>query len=575
MQSRISSRLSAARVALSYVAVALLWIGVSDLIGTSLKLSPILLTIKGFAFVLVTALLLYFTIKRLVDVVQLRSRERDEAAQLYRTVVEATEEGVCLLDELGRINFLNNRLAIMLDRPIGTLRGCYLQDFIPEPELLIKTEQRTTTTHTREFRLQSKSQGKISVLATFTPLLGIDTKFCGSLVMLLEITERKRLETELRQSQKMEALGSFAGGITHDFNNLLAIISGYSSLLEKSLPRGSDEGRAAREILGACHRGSLLVRQLLAFSRKQAIVPEIVDVCEVLDSFGDVLPRMVGERIAVNIRCDCATSPVRIGPGQIEQILMNLAANARDAMPHGGSLSITTTTKVVGSITAQIQGVDPGDYVALQVTDTGTGISPEVKSHIFEPFFTTKPKDSGTGLGLSTVYGIVAQHGGFLTCDSTVGVGTTFTVYLPYARSQEKAIGFPASIAREVVSGAETVLLVEDEPVLRELTKQILSSQGYSVLDASSGHDAIQLARADCKKIDLVLTDIVMPGMSGVELAREILRASPETKIAFMSGYTDVPAEFGGNVTIIQKPVTPDALLLEVRTLLDGRRATA
>ena len=564
-----ASKLSAARIALGYAVIAFLWIAVTDVLSVRLKVHPVFLTLKGVLFILVTAFLLYFTIKRLVEAVQLSLRERDETASLYRTVVQASGEGICLLDVSGRISFLNRRLAAMLGRPAEELQGKRLDDFIDQPELLIHNRGPAQQSETHECGLRTGADSKVWVLMSFTPLFSADGARCGSLAVLLDMTERKRLEEELRHSQKLEALGSFAGGITHDFNNLLSIMTGYASLLEKRFPAGSEEWSAAREILSASERGSLLIRQLLSFSRKQTMVAEVIDVRQCVSRFGEVLPRLVGEDIAVTLQLEESTGSVRTGAGQIEQILMNLVANARDAMPRGGALTIATRTTYAGTTLAWAQAVKPGSYVAIQVSDTGTGIDPRLKARIFEPFFTTKPQGSGTGLGLSTVYGIAAQNGGFITCDSTVGVGTTFTVYLPFT---EKSIpqDEPAAEAPRSVIGTETVLLVEDDPALRTLTKYILSSHGYLVIEAANGLEAVRLMEAGDTRFDLLLTDVVMPGMSGVELADKVSSAYPGTLIAFMSGHSEVANQ--ENAFVIQKPVAPDALLLQLRTILDARR---
>jgi two-component system, cell cycle sensor histidine kinase and response regulator CckA len=567
MSSSRSSKLSAARIALGYAVIASLWVIFTDVLVTHFKLHPAFAMVKGVAFVWVTAYLLYFTIRRLVEAVQRTSKERDETATLYRTVVEASGEGICLLDDSGRISFLNGRLAAMLGRAAEELRGQRLRDFIDEPELPLHSGP-AQRSETHECRLRTESDSKAWALISSTPLSSADRVHGGSLVVLLDVTERKRLGEELQHSQKLEALGSFAGGISHDFNNLLSIMTGYASLLEKRFSPGSQERNATREILSACERGSLLIRQLLAFSRKQGIVTEVVDVCGGVRRFGEVLPRIVGENIAVAIECDESTGAVRIGTGQIEQILMNLAANARDAMPHGGALTIATRTTDVGDGTAWAQGVKPGAYVAIQVSDTGTGIDPNLKARIFEPFFTTKPQGAGTGLGLATVYAIAAQNGGFITCDSSVGVGTTFTVYLPFTEGSITK-DEPVAEAPRTISGTETVLLVEDDPALRALTKHILSSHGYVVLEAANGMEAVQLMEDRHTHLDLLLTDVVMPGMSGFELADKISLKFPGTRIAFMSGHFDIPNQ--EKAYVIQKPVAPDALLLQLRAILDSR----
>ncbi|HWR16880.1 MAG TPA: response regulator [Terriglobales bacterium] len=387
------------------------------------------------------------------------------------------------------------------------------------------------------------------------------------------IRQVKHLERELRHSQKLEALGSFAGGITHDFNNLLSIITGYASILEKGAPARSAEAKAAREILNASSRGSLLVQQLLAFSRKQTVITETVDACERVSKFGEVLPRLVGEHIDVQLQCDPQAGAVRVGAGQLEQILMNLAANARDAMKAGGALLVRTSAVEVEESVAALQSVQPGMYVLLEVSDSGTGMTPETRRRLFEPFFTTKPAGTGTGLGLSTVYGIVVQNDGFITCDTTLGKGTSFRVYLPQRECGTDAGEYPVNSPTELC-GSETVLLVEDEPALRTLTEHILRTHGYGVLTATNAREALDLARANGQQIDVLLTDIVMPGMNGVDLAREIEQLAPKARIILMSGYSDVALPVNGKAHLIQKPVAPDSLLLQLRNVLDESGAS-
>jgi two-component system, cell cycle sensor histidine kinase and response regulator CckA len=562
------SNLSAARIVVGYAVISAFWISFSDAAVTHFGLNPAFSTIKGFAFIAVTGSLLYVTIKRLIDAVQLTSQERDETAELYRAVVEASGEGICLLDDFGRISFLNERMAAMVGRPADELQGKRLYDLVNESELLPQSTGPATQLESHQCVLRRENGEELCVLCSSTPLRHAD-RTGGRLAIFVDVTERKRLEEKLRQSQKMEALGRFAGGIAHDFNNLLSIMTGYSSLLEKDLAPDSKERNASREILDACERGVLLIRQLLAFSRRQPDVTEVVKACECVNQIGRVLPRMLRDDISVSIRCDDSTGSVRIGVGQIEQILMNLASNARDAMPHGGSLTIATKTVDVEKGAAWAQGAKPGPYVTIEVSDTGTGIDPSLKAQVFEPFFTTKPPGAGTGLGLSTVYGIVSQNGGFITCDSAVGVGTTFTIYLPLSETLEEEDETTPEQAAPAISGTETVLLVEDEPALRALTKHVLSSHGYTVLEAANSAEAFQLISNGQTHVDLLLTDVIMPGMSGLELADKITRAHPGILVVFISGYADVPEQLQDKGHFIQKPLAPDALLIRLRTILD------
>jgi PAS domain S-box-containing protein len=572
MSSSSPSKLSAARIALGYALVASLWIALSDLLVRRSAFPQVLHTVKGLAFVWLTAFLLYLTVKRLVEAVRSTSRDRDETAKLYRTLIETSGEGVCLLDKDGRISFCNERLAAMLEYPAQELQGRPFRDLLPEQERarLDQTlrEPSREISDTYDCRLQTRSGENVFALISATPMFSGEGDYRGSLAMILDISDRKRLEDELRHSQKLDALGRFAGGIAHDFNNLLGIAIGYGSLLQKQLPPDNSSGHAVGEILVACERGSLLVRQLLAFSRKQSAAAELVDVSDGIRHFGQILPRIVGEDITVEILCENSEGVIRIGAGQIEQILMNLAANARDAMPAGGKLTIATKTVVLDDGVAGVQGVPPGNFIAIQVSDTGAGMTPEVKSHIFEPFFTTKPQGAGTGLGLSTVYGIVRQNGGSIACDSQEDAGTIFTIYLPLI----SALAQPMERANEaprVLAGSETVLMVEDEPALRELLKIVLSSHGYEVLEAANGAEAIQIVASFAKPIDLLLTDVVMPEMSGLVLADQALRARPGMRIAFMSGYTELPGELSREAYLIEKPVTPNTLLMHLRKIFD------
>jgi two-component system, cell cycle sensor histidine kinase and response regulator CckA len=559
--------LSSARIALGYAFVSILWIAFSDAGFERLGVPRVFLTLKGILFVVITAVLLYLTIESTVKAVRVASQERDDATTLYETLVESSEEGICLLDSEGRITFCNQRLASLFGSSAADLVGRTLDD------LLVESSTSGTPVKSRSPQIQELQLGDPAhpawVLLSSTEVRDRTGNARGTLALFLDITERKRLETELRQSQKLEALGSFAGGITHDFNNLLSIITGYGSLLAKELPSKTPESNATREILSASNRGTVLVRQLLAFSRKEPLHIETVDVRDSVSRFAEILPRIVGEHIEVTVKCQTDTGSVRIGAGQLEQVLINLAANARDAMKDGGALTVSTSRIAVDAEKAQVYRVDAGIFSRLEVADTGTGIPPEIKARIFEPFFTTKGVGVGTGLGLSTVYGIAVQNGGFITCESTVGVGTKFSLYLPLDSTASSVAEAPRTVSRGAVTGSETVLLVEDEPALRALTKYILSTHGYNVLESSNGLEALQLIQSTDGVIDLVLTDIVMPGMGGIELARKLSEIRPNTIIVFMSGYSDVPLDSANGAHIIQKPCAPDDLLMELRGILD------
>jgi len=392
-----------------------------------------------------------------------------------------------------------------------------------------------------------------------------------------DVTERRALEQQLRQSQKMEAVGRLAGGIAHDFNNLLMVISGYSEFLLERLGDEPQLRAPAQEIASAAERASSLTRQLLAFSRKQMLAPRVVNLNDVATENVKMLTRMIGEDIDLVIAPSPNLWSVRADAGQIEQVIMNLAVNARDAMPSGGKLTIETSNVTLDEDYARFHApLRPGDYVMVAVSDTGAGMDAETQSHIFEPFFTTKGT-KGTGLGLSTVYGIIKQSGGYIWVYSEMGRGTTFKIYLPRVASTGEAavaqLAGPVEF-RKVEPGTETILLVEDEANLRYLARQYLEKQGYKVIEAADGAVAMQIAVAHDKTIHLLLTDVIMPGMNGRELAQRISEIRPNVKILYMSGYTENVIGHNGmldaGVTLLQKPFNLRDLKSRVREVLDA-----
>ncbi len=391
-----------------------------------------------------------------------------------------------------------------------------------------------------------------------------------------DVTERRVLEQQLRQSQKMEAVGRLAGGIAHDFNNLLMVISGYSEFLLERLGAEPHLRGPAQEIASAAERASSLTRQLLAFSRKQMLAPRIVNLNDVATENIKMLTRMIGEDIDLVMVPGPNLWAVRADAGQIEQVIMNLAVNARDAMPSGGKLTIETSNVTLDEDYARVHAPLPaGDYVMIALSDTGDGMDNETQSHIFEPFFTTKGT-KGTGLGLSTVYGIIKQSGGYIWVHSEVGKGTTFKIYLPRVASTGQATAQVAAPVeyRKVEPGTETILLVEDEANLRYLARQYLEKQGYKVIEAADGAVAMQIAVAHDKVIHLLLTDVIMPGMNGRELAQRICEIRPNVKVLYMSGYTENVIGHDGmlddGVRLLQKPFNLRDLKSIVREVLDS-----
>ena len=392
-----------------------------------------------------------------------------------------------------------------------------------------------------------------------------------------DVTERRALEQQLRQSQKMEAVGRLAGGIAHDFNNLLMVISGYSEFLLERLGGEPHLRGPAQEIASASERASALTRQLLAFSRKQMLAPRIINLNDIATENLKMLTRMIGEDIDLVLSPGKSLWSVRADAGQIEQVIMNLAVNARDAMPTGGKLTIETANVTLDEEYARVHApLHPGDYVMVSISDTGAGMDADTQSHIFEPFFTTKgPK--GTGLGLSTVYGIVKQSGGYIWVYSEVGRGTTFKIYLPRVPSVEEPAVLPVAAPvqfQKVEPGTETILLVEDETNLRYLARQYLEKQGYKVVEAADGAVAMQIAVAHEGIIHLLLTDVIMPGMNGRELAQRISEIRPNVKVLYMSGYTEnVIGQDGtldAGVRLLQKPFNLRDLKSKVREVLDA-----
>jgi signal transduction histidine kinase/CheY-like chemotaxis protein len=394
----------------------------------------------------------------------------------------------------------------------------------------------------------------------------------GVTAVFEDITQSRRLEEQFRQAQKMEAVGRLAGGIAHDFNNLLTVVLGASDMLLQELPPNDENHGVVKEIKEAGERAAALTTQLLAFSRKQLVEPKVFVVNQLVTNMEKMLRRLIGEDVEVSVRLEPELGSVKADIGHVEQVLLNLVVNARDAMPRGGLIVIETRNVTLDEHYVHLhQGVKPGEYVMLAVSDTGIGMSEETRSKMFEPFFTTKEAGKGTGLGLATCYGIVKQAGGHIGVYSEVGVGTTMKVYLPKVARNGSSI---STVHEKIKRGSETILLVEDDKAVRGITRRMLLSQGYTVLEASDGAEALELLGSNSARVDLLLTDVVLPGMGGREVAEKARAMRPDIKVLFVSGYTDdvilQNQLLEHDVSLLQKPFTPQALARKLRESIDG-----
>jgi PAS domain S-box-containing protein len=410
------------------------------------------------------------------------------------------------------------------------------------------------------------------------PLRNGPGEIVGAVGLALDVTERSNVEQALqdqaealRHSQKMEAVGRLAGGVAHDFNNLVTVIKGYCDLISLKLGPGHDLQDWFEEIKNSANRAAALTSQLLAFSRKQVLEPRVLDLNDVLVDMNRLLRRIIGEHIELQVDLDPNLGNVKVDKGQFEQVIMNLAVNAYDAMPRGGRLSVKTENCVItGSEGGHRGQLPPGDYVMISFADDGEGMTPEVLSRVFEPFFTTKEVGKGTGLGLATVYGIITQSGGTIDVESRVGKGTSFRIFLP-AVSEAASIPNLVLPSGRATSGTETVLLAEDEEAVRALMRRTLEDRGYRVIEAMNGEDAMRQSREYQGRIDLLLTDVVMPKMSGFKLANLIRQSRPETRTLYVSGYAYTGRHEGETIspeTFLAKPFSPDMLALKVRRVL-------
>ena len=511
------------------------------------------------------------------DITQRRTAEEAlrSSEQRYRLLFERNLAGVYRTSADEKFTEANDSMARMLGYESGAeLLGRDSADFLDDP---IEREALNQELKTRgqvvsyEVRARRKDGSDAWALLSSTLLRDKEGNVTGREGTVLDITERRGLEQQLLHSQKMDAVGQLAGGVAHDFNNLLMVISSYAELLSDSIGGNAKAQYQAQEILKAARRAAGLTRQLLAFSRKQVMSPRIMDLNTVLADIGRMLPRLIGEDIQVEIRPGASLWKVKADPVQVEQVIMNLAVNARDAMPRGGHLVLETSNAQLDEEYARRHvGVLPGEHVMLTVSDTGCGIAADILPRIFEPFFTTKELSKGTGLGLPTVYGIVKQSGGSIWVYSEVDRGTVFKVYLPRAASVAEKY-YEERPAAPPPRGSETILMVEDEEAVRESTCEYLTARGYTVLQGKNGGDALQVLEHFAGKIHLLITDVIMPGMSGAELGKRVRELRPDTRVIYISGYTEsTVGQHGVEATsgFLQKPFTLTALAGKVREVL-------
>ncbi len=509
---------------------------------------------------------------------QARAQEQLRQSEArYRTLVDGVRDVIFALAPDGTIASLNPAFETItgfsrdewLGRPFEQLVH---SDDLPLALELLSSVARGEPRPVNPFRIRTrKGDYRVGEFAA-TPQYR-EGQLAGILGICRDVTERLSLEQQLRQAQKMEAVGRLAGGVAHDFNNILTAITGYADLLLEDLGTSDRRRDDIAEIRKAAERAAGLTRQLLAFSRQQVMQAQVLDLNALVADTQNMLGRLLGEDIALVTRLDPALGAVKADPGQLEQVIMNLAVNARDAMPGGGKLTIeTANAELDDTYVREHFPARPGSYVMLAVSDTGTGMSDEVQSHLFEPFFTTKEKGKGTGLGLATVYGIVKQSGGYIWVYTEPGHGTTFKIYLPRVAGApaQRASGPKAS---PVGAGTETVLLAEDEAAVRAVARHALERQGYTVLEASSGEAALDLAERHSGRIHLLLTDVIMPGMNGRALALRLSELRPDLRVVYMSGYTEEAITRHGvlepGLTYVQKPFTPEGLARKVREVLD------
>ena len=502
-----------------------------------------------------------------------------ESEEKYRELVENATYGIYRANREGTFMDVNPALVDMLGYSskaelMTRNLGSDIYENSADRAIFLELVGTGGRANNADFKWKRKDGKTISVRISGTQIRGKDGQVSHYEVIVEDVTQQRSLEAQLRQAQKMEAVGLLAGGISHDFNNHLSVILGNADLLLEKVPSGKLK-HYSEEIKKATRRATQLTRQLLAFSRKQVLYPALLDLNAVVGDVVSILRHLIGEDVQIVIEAETNLASIRADHGQVEQILMNLATNSRDAMPKGGKFIIHTENAELGpDDVARDPYVRAGRYVRLSVRDTGEGMSEEVRSRAFEPFFTTKTQGRGTGLGLATVYGIVKQSGGYVWVSSALGAGTTFDIYLPRVDETAPPLGFRLEERSEYPKGSETILVLEDEESLRDVTCECLAAGGYSVLQAGRGGWAIELAQKSKGQIHLILSDVVLPDMSGPSAVKTVQALHPETKALFVSGYADVPVAqqlVEEGAILLQKPLSRSDLLRKVDEILHLR----
>lgn len=511
---------------------------------------------------------------------QVRTEEELRASEeRYRSIVETTREGIWIGAADGRTTFANPRLAAMLGTTVPDLLGRSFLEFVPEADRALRRQDFAALLRDgpvlEEIALRRADGSPLWARISASPHSGVGALAAGALVMVTDVTEQRVLQFQLLHAQKMEALGRLAGGVAHDFNNVLTVIAGYGDLLGDRMVGDPEAREIIGEIRKATETAAALTKQLLTFSRRAVVEVQAFDWNERIVSNEGMLRRLLGEDIELTVELAPDLWSVQVDAGRMDQVLINLVVNARDAMPRGGRLELRTDNVEIGPESAHAQaGLDGGDYVLLTVSDNGLGMTSELLEHVFEPFFTTKAPGQGTGLGLATVYGIVKQFGGHVSVRSEAGIGTSFGVYLP--RGEAAARGRQPSEEGQPTRGSETILLVEDEAAVRSFERLALETAGYRVLTAGSGDEALDLFVRHRAEVRALVTDVVMPLMSGRELADAIHQLAPRLPVLYLSGYTDDAilrhGVLAAEASFLQKPFSSAALCARLRAVLDEGR---